>query len=501
VELKEKAGVILNYIPQGTDKVLEIIKGRNIFVYGDPDMDGLGATYLVIEQLRLHNIAYTYYINNSREHGFKLDVNVLEKLRGCAIFAIDFHMDSAEIRQIVDKGISIVNIDHHNITEPFCYYSNESNGCAGVIINNHYATEPENWRFLSGTGMVYAVFSIVFAVENYETQARAAMVGITLLSDVCPIETREAQYFLNAVYTWDSAESKRLISVVQTEKQRLGTFGVQKHLDREFLDFTFIPVFNALCRFDKNYEALAVLLNEYDFAKRGEITCYKAKQAGIRDYLLDNCKLTFLDGFILCAIDTRMLKATETSYANFIGLVANQIMNTNSRSVLIYITNGTEYIRGSFRGICSAVNYLEILKSCGIFCDGHDGAFGVKSLVSYEVLEQVAKKVQKAEEEAKATGNTTSKYIDVYNLQQFTMVDKNTAVYNQFVRDKFRAYYRYRGNNWTVTKRSETSQYVEYSVDGVTVKAFDSDLTPANSVIRPMKSNGYNVFTLCGVRY
>lgn len=487
----------MDYIPQGSEKVLDIIKGRNIFVYGDPDMDGIGATYLVIDMLREHKVPYTYYINNDREHGLKLTDADLSKLVGCAIIAVDFHMTVEEMQHIVNMGISIVNIDHHAVEYPFAYYNNEQNGCAGVIICNQYADEPEEWRFLSGAGMVYAVFAHIFAVEQYENQARAAIVGITLLSDGCAIENDNAQYFLHAVYTWDSLESKRLINAVQTEKQRHNIFGVQRVLDREFLDFTFIPVFNALCRFNKNYEALAVLLGEYDFARYGEITCYKTKQVTMREYLLDNCMLKQTDGFLICAIDSSRLKATETSYANFIGLVANYLMNTHHCSVLIYVADGAKYVRGSFRGICSSVDYLSIFKACGVKCDGHSGAFGVLDFINDADLRKCVVYVHDAEKQAKYKGESTHKYIDVYNLQQTLIVDTKTQIYNQYVRDKFRVYYRYKGSNWQLTKESERAQYAEYTIDGVIVKTFDKDLTPQNSVIRPMKSNGYSVLTLC----
>mgnify|MGYP003291976593 CR=1 FL=1 len=484
----------MNYTPYNTDLFLEIVQGKNIFVYGDPDTDGVVATYFVIEQLEQRKIPYTYYINNDREHGFKLPDSDLEKLKGCAIIAVDFHMSKEEVQHVVDYGINIVVMDHHELenANEAIVCTNSTLGTKGIVICNQYAFEPEQWRFLSGAGVVYSVFSALD--EQYSTQKHKAYVGITLLSDSRAIESAEAQQYLDAVYSWRDTESMRLIRAVQTEKQRNCTFGVQKYLDRDFLDFTFNPTFNALCRFNKHYTALAILL---DLNTSTDVCYYKTQQVNIRDYLHSNCHITTLDGFLICHIEVTELDRSEINYANFIGLLANFLLGTEERSVVIYITDNGRFVRGSVRGKCTAVDYLSAFKSCGILCDGHIGAFGLLELPSAEKLNAVSLIIAEKEQQALATGTTTRKYINVFNLQQTLLVDKNTAKYNQYVRDMFRAYYVYTGSNWSITKKNEAGTYVLYSIDGVSVKCFDSTLNPANSVILPVYSNGYMTLTLC----
>lgn len=488
----------MSYKPYNTEIAEKLLRSAdNFFVYGDPDTDGIVATYLVLDYLRQADKHYTYYINTNREHGFKLTDDVLLKLRGCTIIAVDFHMSREEVQRVVDNGINIVVMDHHELESAAesIECKNAELGTIGCVICNQYSFEPAEWKFLSGAGVVNSVFTTI--CTSWETQKHKALVGITLLSDSCPIETKEAQEYLDAVYTWRDAESARLIRAVQTEKQRRSMFGVQKYLDRDFLDYTFNPTFNALCRFNKMYIALDILLNNNTDVT--DVGYYKAEQTTIREYLYDNSKLTEYEGFTVCALEIQYLMDKGVNYANFIGLLANKLLTELKTTIIIYITDNGNFVRGSVRGVCDTVDYLALFKKHGILCDGHMGAFGLLHVPSDECLNVLSKDVYTYEEQARASGATTRKYINVYNLQQMLLVDKQTVRYNQYVRDAYRTYYVYKGNNWQKEKENDAGTYVLYNIDGISVKSFNNTLTPENSAILPMMSNGYAVYTLCAL--
>lgn len=484
------------YKAQGTEYIKNIINGKSVFVYGDPDIDGIVATYFVLQYLKANNIPYTYFFNNDRQHGFKITDNVIDVLHGAVIVAVDFHMTFAEIRYLVDNGVSIVNIDHHEIEDDFVYYINENTNAQGVILCNQYKTESDAWRFLSGAGVVYNTLCNIYPV--FDTQEHRALVGLTLLSDECPLENQQAQQYLQELYSWQSEKTQYLINIVQNAKQRKGTFGVQKYLDREFITYSFNPVFNALCRYNKTYLALDVLMG--NVTNNVDLYTYKLQQTAIRDYLLNNCTVVDYDSFCTCFINTKNLEVSEVNYANFLGLVANNLLNEYNKTIMIWLCDNDVFVRGSVRGINPMVDYLQICKACGIACDGHQGAFGLLEVPTQEQIKVLAQQIALQESTVKAQGLTTYKIINVCNLQQMLTFDKETAVYNAFVRNIYRAYYKYTGNNWQEIKRSTHAEYVVYSIDGITVKCFDTTLTPENAYILPLVTNGYVQCTLCNIK-
>lgn len=233
------------YIPQGVQEASAILsKSTNYLVYGDPDIDGLVAMSLVMQLLQYYGKPYQYHINENRAHGFMLPIESLEKLRGMTIIAVDFSISCEMLRTIVDRGVNIINIDHHetHCQELFTY---ENNGCSAVLINNQYCFEPESQRFQSGAGMVYHTF-VNLLPEFMDSERNRALVGMTLLSDVREIENNNAMKFLETLYAWHDKYSEYLISL--TKGAMKPGFGEQRHLDRNYVDFSFSPKFNALFR-------------------------------------------------------------------------------------------------------------------------------------------------------------------------------------------------------------------------------------------------------------
>lgn len=478
---------------QGTE-VLERLLERfdNFFIYGDPDIDGLYATKLSIEFLTLRNKHYTYYINKDRQHGFLLTTEIIKNLERCCVLAVDFGMTEAEIQACVDSGISIVCIDHHEVpityTKPI-HIVNSATGAEGVLITNTYVFTAQNEQCLSGAGVCYNVFC---SIDNaFDTYAHRAYVGITLLSDSCPLENELASSFLHDTFAWNSIESQELINAVIPPRAYL--HGKQKAFDREFIDYTFSPVINAMCRFNACYEALNLITNPKMVV---DSTIYKARQGPIIEAMYSRMDLTDYGTLLVCIINVPCETVDGANLGNFIGVIANRLLGEYKKTIYVALYANGVFCRASVRGHGPHIEYLQLFQASGMNCAGHRAAFGVPNApTDLSVFPKIAQLIREAQI-ATANCSLDLTIVNVGNLLHYAQYGYQVAMYNMYVRRDFRIYFDCSTCGYTIIKTNATQTYTEYLINGVVVKCFNKGITPINGLVQPMYTNGYVAYTL-----
>lgn len=471
------------YQPTGVGYVSQILsRSTSFLVYYDPDIDGAIAGDLTRRFLSAYNQQFMYYINENRKHGLKLTEAQLSQLVGKTIILVDAGMTKAEVEMLTSRGINIINIDHHDIDEEeFVYVKDANTGCEGVIINNQYPQEPDEYRFLSGAGVVYYVVQALS--PGLFGKDEEALVGLSLLSDIRPIESQKAGEFLHVTYTHQSPLTDYLIDIASPEVDY--GFGVQT-FDRNYIDFTFSPKINALFRLNRGDDAIALF--EGRFPNKSDLAVYKNVQNSIAKSIVDNLQGEDLSNLVFKFVDSHLPINYNYDITNFIGLACSQVKNAGKTSLLFVRENGAVK-RGSVRGLCDDVDYLQLFRDFNFNCAGHKNAFGVNS-VDLDRVDLVGLNKAIAELE---TGYSERKYagriLDVNNLAFFT--EGKYAAYadhNNYVRDQNRIYIRYTGSNYTSFNKGEKA--VQFAVDGLKVMAFQMDLTPSNGLILPVRERG-----------
>lgn len=474
----------------GSDYAKKVIEeGSNYLVYGDPDIDGMIAAYLVCAYLRKRGITFDYYINPNRKHGFTLPI---DRLRGKTIIAVDFAMSEQEIQDVVDADNDIVLIDHHH-TDSKSLIKYENGKRRGIVINNQYLFEDKAYCFLSGAGVVYYVLgyidSSMFSEDN------KALVGITLLSDIREIENEYAHEILKTTYTANTPMINRLINITKPEYSF--SFGAIR-MDRQYIDFTFSPRFNALFRANKGFEAFEYMLGK-PLDRRFIEEC-KSFQNKMVDYIICNLKGVEYSDLICKYIEHRdmvdIIKElnlnpmfSDALLSNYIGLVASRIKG--KKSSMVYIKNGDDIERGSFRG-SGDHDYLHLFRDLGGVADGHKNAFGFHCMLStsFEEFNEILHGMSQFEDDIE------TRIIEAGNLSTIIHTQNaDIASLNVFRRPSKQVYIKYIGSRSNCSSDVH-GKIVEWKIDGVVVKSFDSDLTPWNSFILPFKDKGYTVFYL-----
>ena len=483
------------YRPKGLGVARQILdRATKILVYYDPDVDGLIAGHFVVSLLKKYGKAYQYYINENRQHGMTLSDTQLEKLQGYTIIAVDFSISAEVLNKMLSYGISVVNIDHHAIAHNELVHMQKLNSEA-VVINNQYGFEPDEWRFLSGAGVVYYVLSALF--PDWGTEQNLALVGVTLLSDIRAIENQNAYEILKVTYNWEDEYSKYLIKLAKFGSTNY-QFGTQKYLDRSFIDYSLSPRFNALFRLNLGDIAVKLIEQEpMDLRKLNamlqlpldntivNLTYIVKHSKAVIAKVMENLQVLRYSGLCVCYLNELDFPCIDYNISNFVGLVAGRIREQEGLTTMVLVHNDNGIVRGSVRGLYDGVDYLNICRKHGITCEGHLNAFGVLHCgnISFNNLSDA---IQEAE-----CGRTADlgRIIEVNNLSYQVETDNVTPEYNSFVRTSHMRYYKYIGNNYCETVHSE--KYVCYDIDGVTVKGYSPDLNPTNALILPVLNNGY----------
>ena len=457
----------------------------NILVYFDPDVDGMIAGYLVCKYLSLEGKSFSWYVNSMRRHDWSIEYY---KLKGMNIIAVDFMIPNSTVKSIVNSGANLVSMDHHVNRDDFIDYSN--NGKRGIVINNQYPFEEEDGEYLSGAGVVFETLRTLNPAMD--TKENRALVGLTLLSDVCNIENSLARGYLKDLY-----EHKMKGYIKYLIEHTIGPtdygFGVPR-LDRKYVDYIFSPAINSALRFGAEDEVVEFFLGS------GELNLgYHKRQKELIKAMSEAAHVDEMSNLIVLHVADYEINSLEDKeqLSNFIGLLASRYLD-GRRSVIAYLLGSDEegkivLKRASFRGNINGVDYLSSFNKIGKGV-GHPSAFGVLDIKLnkkfFEVVNTICIEVEGSDKNVKQIQQTSN--LSMFNKKH----GYGYGEYNMYCLAQHSRYVKYTGRSIKTVKFSPT--HCKYKVDGVDVVSFDDKLNFDNGLIYPILERGYLYYYLQG---
>ena len=458
---------------------------KDILVYFDPDVDGMVAGYLVCKYLSLEGKSFRWYVNSGRKHDWSIE---FEKLKGINIVAVDFMIPSNTVEDVVNAGANLVSMDHHVNQGTFIDYS--YNTKRGIVINNQYPFEDEDGRYLSGAGVVFETLRLLN--PKMDTKENRALVGLTLLSDVCNIENPIARGYLKDLY-----EHKMKGYIRYLIEHTIGPvdygFGVPR-LDRKYVDYIFSPAINSALRFGAEDEVVEFFLGS------GELDLgYHKRQKELIKKMFEVAHVVEMSNLIVVYVKDYEVPTEENieHLSNFIGLLASRYLD-GSRSVISYLISnddeGNPFVkRASFRGNINGVDYLSRLNDVLVGV-GHPSAFGVVEIQPskklFKVINRLCIESEGSDENVKLIQSTSN--LSLFNKKHGYAFGE----YNMYCLAQHSRFVRYNGKSIKTIKSTPT--HCKYKVDGVDVISFDDKLTFDNALIYPILERGYLYYYLQG---
>ena len=370
---------------------------NKIIVMPDSDCDGYTSSamlYLYIKELNpdypveyvMHQKPKTHGLNNG-------DVLIPEDTK-LFIIADASTNDAEECNALIEKGIDIIILDHHDSnyqeeSEEENYQTAENNNA--IVVNNQLSDGYYN-KDLSGAGITYRFLQALDeALWEYCADNFLDLCAVGNIADVMDMRSCETRYFVNLGVA--NARNKFLQALIKAQE-----FSMHGELTVHNIAWYIAPVINAVTRIGtlEERELLFRAMIEQDeiftYDKRGiglvDENIYdraarlsknaKSRQDKQRDKVFNELK----DAADLN--DKVVILESKIAESGLVGLSAMKLADTIKRPVIIVKAiekNGETFLSGSCRNYDNSPipNFKDLIIKTNTFafCSGHGNAAGL----------------------------------------------------------------------------------------------------------------------------
>lgn len=370
-----------------------------IVVIPDEDCDGYTSSAMMYLYIKSLDAEYPVeYVIHTRPKMHGLGGNEYLKIPNdtkLLIVADAGTNDASECNKLIEKGIDVIILDHHDANyqdeseEEIDYQTAEYNNA--IIVNNQLSPEYNN-KDLSGVGVVYRFLQALDA-ELWEDYADnfLDLCCVGNVADVMDIRSFETRYFINQGIS--NFKNKFLVALAKAQE-----YSMHGEITVHNISWYISPVINSITRIGTQeerelvframieqdemfaYEKRGVGLvdeNIYDRAARIAKNA-KSRQDKQRDKVFNE---------LLCQADLSekvvFLESTQAT-TGLVGLSAMKLADTLKRPVIVVkeITkDGEKILSGSCRNYDGSpipnLKDLILETNSFIFCSGHGNAAGL----------------------------------------------------------------------------------------------------------------------------
>jgi single-stranded-DNA-specific exonuclease len=375
-----------------------------IFVQCDSDFDGYSSSTILINYLTsvFKDINIQWRIHEGKQHGVIVDA--VPSDTKLVIIPDAGSNQYKEHKQLKEKGIDIIVLDHHE-----CEKESEN----AIVVNNQLSPEYSN-KTLVGAGVTYKFLKALdhkFGLNHADHYLDLVACG--LIADMADMRNLETRYYIQKGLT----QINNSLLKALFDKVSFSTKGIINCIN---VQFYIAPLINAAVR-TANMQEKIQMMNAfleskeqiYNSKKKEHqsiqtdtarlLTNVKARQGRIRDKCAELIEERIQERNLL---DNKILivNVTDILDKNLTGLVANSLTKKYKRPVLLLRYNEEEgTLNGSGRGYeKGAIKDLrQFLQKTGkfIYVEGHSNAHGVsidaeKLLEANELINEQLKDVE-----------------------------------------------------------------------------------------------------------
>ncbi|GFN32433.1 single-stranded-DNA-specific exonuclease RecJ [Paenibacillus xylaniclasticus] len=351
---------LLKNIEEAKNRIIQAIEQKqNISIYADVDTDGVSSTAIIYRYLLNFTDKVSYFHSQRSDgHGIKYGIDNIPEETKLLIIVDSSSNDREECKLITRRGIDIIILDHHTITQKNEY-------C--ILVNPQQKDCNYPNKNTSGSLIAYKVCQVLddYFHENYSDNL-VDLAAFGLYSDLMSMLEYENRFLINHFLNNVHNEGLRaILKVIKKENVRLTSTDI---------GYSITPFINAATRMDKIELPLKLLTTDdpveaLDIAK--EMADLNEERKRIQKESVKRLRERVNE-------DDRCIVVVDGSLGKgFNGLIANDLANIYKRPVVILGETDDEY-QGSFRSygnfdFLSLVSGMRIVTNSG----GHACAGGV----------------------------------------------------------------------------------------------------------------------------
>lgn len=394
----------LDYIDEAAERIIKALRDdEKVAMLVDTDVDGFTSSALLTNYLRQQMREYGSFPDSKMEivhlfhekkvHGLgdtKVMRQIRDEVKPTLLIVPDASGTAEQYQALVDIGIDIVVLDHHDTKE-------RGDGEKVIVVNNQHSDNYKN-KALSGVGVAWQTCRAMDEKLPFVCADQYLdLVALGLVADVMDMRSPETRFL---VLEGMKPENARVPLTVMAPE----TFKDFDHMTQHFIGWTLGPAVNAITRIGTHQEnelGFGCLLDEnmekmVPNNKRGAtgnieyvreawriVTNAKGRQDRRRNKLTQMIENLVAEEnltnnkVIVLAIDD-----FEDEYRALSGVVANQLIDLYQRPVVLTFLNDDGDYAGSLRApghIEAWENFRSMCEKSGAcrYASGHQLAAGI----------------------------------------------------------------------------------------------------------------------------
>lgn len=379
--------MLLDDMPEVVEKVKSAIKNnKRILIFGDYDVDGISASYILLDYFSSLGAIVDAFLPNRYIDGYGLTIEALEKeiarFRPDLIITVDCGITGVkEVEYIKSKGVDVIITDHHNCPEilPDC-----------LIVDAKKPNQKYPFNEICGTGVA---FKLVEAMSDRQTALKyLPITAFATVADIVPLvdENRAIVKF-----GLDQPLSSFPLGVASLAKE----LKITGNLTSQDVGFKLAPKINAAGRMGNAKHSLDLYLEK----DKTKITKMVAKLLSYNTERQDICNLVYYECIeelkkINLATKKTIVLFKENWNIGILGIVAARIAEEFNRPTFLLGKEGDV-----FKGSCRSIDGMDIhtlltsLQHLLVSYGGHTMAAGIA--IEKDNLQNFSDELEKLVEE------------------------------------------------------------------------------------------------------
>lgn len=337
--------------------IIETKQGCTAAIASDFDCDGIFSALILKKGFEVCGIKSRIYTPDRIAEGYGLNRRIVdEALADGAAFLITCDNGIAakdEVRYAVDKGLSVIVTDHHEVQDGV--------PDADAVIDQKQEDCSYPFKGLCGAGVAFQLVSALYerlGIPECRREELLVYVAIATVADVMELKGENrilVKEGLKRMKTTDNVGLKALIEVQKIDGRQIRAYDI---------GFIIGPCFNAAGRIDTVRKAFE-LLEETEYTKAVELAAALKEINDTRKQMTEEAAEC---AFQLIESGERALQQVQIVYLpdcheSLAGIVAGRVRERYHHPVIVFTPVGDGLVKGSGRSI-EAYHMFERLMEC-----------------------------------------------------------------------------------------------------------------------------------------
>ncbi len=361
---------LLNDMQKAVDRINLALKSKEkIAVYGDYDVDGITATYILYDYLKKNGANVIYYIPDRYTEGYGINedaIDTLSEQNVGLIITVDVGITAfLETQYAKEKGIDLVITDHHSLKDEL--------PSAVAVVNPKITKADYPFDALAGVGVAFKLIYALSGLDNKVFENYCDIAAIGTIADMVSLTGENRFIAYHGIEKLKNTQNKGISAILQLAGLN------QKEVSSLDISFGIAPRINAAGRMSDASLSVELLLEDdlkSAFKKAEMLDNFNQSRQKEEQMIFDEAiKIIESNSY---QNDDFILVAKEGWAHGIIGIVSSKITEKYYKPSAVVSINPDGTGKASGRSI-KGINLFEILDFCSdklVKFGGHELAAG-----------------------------------------------------------------------------------------------------------------------------